>query len=71
VWKLLLGAIVLLGSPLVGTFVGGAVGEGLCRDDEYAILRCMDETLGGAAIGAVVGLVVGVMLVVIALQRSH
>lgn len=67
----LLAVVALIGSPIVGGIFGAEVGEGLCHDDEYAILRCMDESLGGLAIGALAGLVIGIVLAVLAIQKSR
>ena len=60
----------MLGIPVLGAYVGARIGEGVfCRDDEYAILRCLDESVAGAVIGGVVGLL-ALVAVGIALSRS-
>ena len=63
-WRYVVAVGLILGLPLVGAYVGATIGERVCRDDEDAILRCMDETLSGAALGGFVGLIVLVVVAV-------
>ena len=60
----------MAGLVVLGAFLGAQIGERVfCDDDEYALLRCMEESVDGAGVGGLVGLLAVVAFGIVLLTR--
>jgi hypothetical protein len=60
---------VLAGSLVLGSFVGLGVGEAVCDDPEYEMLRCFEEDTAGVGWGLISGLAGGIVFSLVLVAR--